>query len=254
MQKMLDREQQYQEAHYEFPYHYIPMWTDNRFSQVRYWTSGLGYIGRIKFVFDQLEKRSFDSLIDIGCGDGRFLGEVAKRYRQVRLLGVDYSQRAIKLAEAMNPDLDYKTIDIVKETLVDRFEVATVIEVLEHIPPEQTDRFLRGVANTLREHGRLILTVPHANRKVANRHYQHFDSDRLREVLEPYFRDIDFILLQPASRVMGVIARLIGGKGNHFIITNPRLLFWIYRLYIRRYLYTDDEQKCGGIAAICGKR
>jgi len=249
----LDDKRQIQEAEYEYPYHYIPTWENDRFSQTNYWSWGFRYLGGLQVVFDQLENLSFDSLIDIGCGDGRFLREVAKRYPNAKLLGVDISERAIRLAKAMNPDLNYKTINIIKESLTDRFDLATSIEVLEHILPSQVEPIIEAIANVLNDNGWLILTVPHVNKPVQDKHYQHFSSKQFRELIVPYFRNIVFIPIDVKTKVMAIMQRLIGGEGNHFVVTNHVLLSLFYRLYKNRYLYTNNEQKCMRIVAICQK-
>jgi len=252
--KIFDDKQQAQEAEYGYPYHYIPTWKDGRFSQVLYWPWGFRYLGGMRVVFDRLDMFSFDSLIDIGCGDGRFLREAATCYPEARLLGVDYSEQAVQLARVMNPGLSYGAIDIAAESLADHFDVATLIEVLEHVPPAQIDAFLEAIADTLNDNGRLILTVPHVNSPVLEKHYQHFTSNHLHKLLVPHFRDIVFVPFDPQSKVMAILYRLIGGGGSYFILTSPRLLARFYQLYINRYLYTDDEQKCGRIAAVCQKK
>ena len=252
--QIFDNKQQVQEAEYKYPYHYVPTWKDDGFSQVLYWSWGFRYLGGMQVIFDRLKNISFYSLIDIGCGDGRFLREVAKRYPRAELLGVDYSERAVQLAKALNPNLNYKAVNIIEESLPDRFDVATLVEVLEHIPPAQIDAFLKAIAGVLNDNGWLILTVPHVNNPVSAKHYQHFTSNHLHKLLVPHFRDIAFVPFDPKSKVMAVLYRLIGGEGSFFVLTHSRLLSWFFHLYKSRYLYTNDEQKCGRIVAICRKR
>jgi SAM-dependent methyltransferase len=203
---------------------------------------------------DLLEKEEFESLVDIGCGDGRFLCEMARLYPNKHLTGVDYSERAIQLANAMNPDIDYKQTNIVEHHLPEKFEVATLIEVLEHIPPRQVDEFLRGCAEALQEGGKIILTVPHLNRVLESKHYQHFDSGMLRSVLNPYFTDLVFFPFEPPSRVINGLHRLLGGSGKHFVITNRALLSWFFRLYRSRYVYSPDESGGTRIAVVGRKK
>ena len=253
-QSTVNNKQQIQEAQYDYPYHYIPACDNGKFSQVQYWSWGFRYLGGMEVVFDQLKKLSFDSLIDIGCGDGRFLREVAKRHPNTKLLGIDSSTRAIQLAKAMNPGLDYKTINIIETPPQAKFDVATLVEVLEHIEPDKVESFLENTACVLHGEGWLILTVPHANKGLNEKHYQHFTSKTLQKLLEPYFRDIVFIPFDVISWRMAKLAQLIGGQGNHFILTTPWILTWFYRLYRKRFLYTDNEQKCMRIAVVCQKR
>ena len=254
MEQEVKKTESIQEAQYLYPYHYIPTLDGGVFSQVQYWSWGFRYLGGMEVVFDQLKKLSFDSLIDIGCGDGRFLREVAKRHPNTKLLGFDSSTRAIHLAKVMNPELNYKTINIIETPPKAKFDVATLVEVLEHIEPGKVEPFLENAASLLNDDGWLILTVPHANKGLNEKHYQHFTSKTLQEVLEPHFRDIVFIPFDVKSRIMAELARLIGGQGNHFILTTPWILTWFYRLYRKKFLYTDNEKKCMRIAAICQKR
>ena len=250
----LDTAQLLQEEEYGFPYHYIPTFDDG-FSQVRHWSWGYRYLGGMEVVFDKLRKRSFHSLVDIGCGDGRFLREARARFPEAELLGVDYSEQAIRLARAMNPDLKFQTINIIEERLSQQFDVATCIEVLEHIPPDQVQGFCDSIAAAIEKDGWLVLTVPHMNKWVSPKHYQHFSSAQLEELLAPYFYDITFVPFDPRSRfVMPVLERFMGGTGKNFIVTNSRVNSWFYRLYRKRYLYADSEEECWRLAVVGNRR
>ena len=239
-----------QEDQFEYPYHYIPDWRQDRFSQTHHFAWGFRYLGGMRIVFDQLKRRSFTSLIDVGCGDGRFLREMAVCYPGVALLGVDRSERAIRLAQAMNPALEYCVWDVSREALPRRFEIAVLMEVLEHVPPERIERFLESVTAALAEEGTLILTVPHSNLPVSGKHYQHFASAQLRELLAHRFRDLEFIPFDPKSKLIGLLHRLLGGGGQHFVVTDATLLKLFFRLYVRKYLYARDESACTRIAVV----
>jgi len=106
----------------------------------------------------------------------------------------------------------------------------------------------------VQEGGRIILTVPHSNKVLESKHYQHFDSGMLRSVLSPYFSDLAFFPFDARSRVINGLLRLLGGKGKHFVITNRTLLSWFFRLYRSRYVYASDESGCGRIAVVGRKK
>ena len=250
----LERQQEIQEEEYGYPYHHIPQWTNGFFSQTKYWSWGFRYLGGIQVVTDLLEQEKFESLVDIGCGDGRFLVEMTRQYPDKHLTGVDYSERAIRLANAMNPDIDYRLTNIIERRLPDKFEVATLIEVLEHIPPHLVDEFLKACAEAVQDGGRIILTVPHLNKVLEAKHYQHFNSNILRSVLSPYFTDLTFFPFDSRSRVINGLFRLLGGRGKHFVITNRRLLSWFFHLYRSRYNYASNESGCNRIAVVGRKK
>src|SRR5437870_12131964 len=94
----LSAKQAVQEAEYEFPYHCSPRLEGGNYSQVRKLRWGYEYLSYLRFVLTRLERVEFDSLLDVGCGEGRFLREVSKRFEGKRLLGVDFSARAVEYA------------------------------------------------------------------------------------------------------------------------------------------------------------
>ena len=63
-------EQDIQEIEYYFPYHYISEFRDG-FNQTFNWTWGLYHISAVEFLISQLQTLDFDSVVDVGCGDGR---------------------------------------------------------------------------------------------------------------------------------------------------------------------------------------
>ena len=99
----------------------------------------------------------------------------------------------------------------------------TMIEVLEHIPPEIIPDFLQAVADCLVPSGKLILTVPHTNKRVQEKHYQHFTSASLQKTLEPFFTVDRIIPFDRISTITGWMLRLLGYTSNNYLITNKRL-------------------------------
>jgi SAM-dependent methyltransferase len=252
----LDRQSEAQESEYAFPYHHVPTLEGRKFSSTRHWDWGFRYLGGIHLALDLLRQAPFRSLIDIGCGDGRFLREALTHFPESRLLGVDTSERAIRLAQALSPSIEYRALDIVGG-VPGKFEAATLIEVMEHIPPPELPAFVRAVADALIDGGRLVLTVPHRNKPPIEKHHQHFDGEQLRQLLAPYFGDIrvfPFDVQARRSPLMWFIEAVLGQKGKWFLFTQKRLLYLLYRLYLRRYLHAETESQCERIAVLCVKK
>lgn len=249
----MDKKQLIQDKEYQYPYHYIPKLEENNFSQTQYWSWGYRYLGGIKVVLDNLENKKFKSLIDLGCGDGRFLREVQKYYPECEICGIDYSEKAIKLAQALNPGITFQSLNIIEEVINKKYDIATAIEVLEHIPPKDLQKFIKSTYSLLNKNGLFILTVPHENKNLQDKHYQHFSSIKLESLLSEFFDKIEFIPFDVRSRLFGQIPKLMGGKGYNYVITNKKINNWFFNLYKNNYLYADREDKCLRIAAICKK-
>lgn len=250
----MEPQQETQEQAYRIPYHYLPVVENGRFSQHQYWSWGYRYLGRLQIMFDILEGLEFTSLLDVGCGDGRFLHEVEKRFSGKRLRGIDYSERAIHLARRMSPHVNYERMDIRHTRLTETYDVVTLLEVIEHIPLDVLPGFMEGVARTVRPGGWLLLTVPHINQPLDPRHYQHFDSARLRKFLES---DYELQQCEPFDHLgfpLRLLYYLLGGSGRNFIITQPALVNFFYRYYLRHGLRGKGEKKCRRIACLARRK
>jgi 2-polyprenyl-3-methyl-5-hydroxy-6-metoxy-1,4-benzoquinol methylase len=239
-------EQAIQEAEYEFPYHYIPRFEDGNFSQVRKLRWGYEYLSYLRFILARLERVEFASLLDVGCGEGRFLCEVSKRFPNKNLMGIDCSRRALEYARLLNPQVKFTCGDITGEHLfAERFDVITLIETLEHVRPSEIPNFVRGLRDNLKTDGALIVSVPSKNLSLNRKHYQHFNLDSLRAALKPFFTVTEHYFLNRISRWDRLLGKLLVNR--YFILNEPRLLNALYRRYedsLLNALESDGKRIC----------
>lgn len=231
--------QKVQEDQYSFPYHYIPQYK-NGFSSIVYSGFGINYVSTIEFLFDKLYELEFSSICDVGSGDGRLVKEISERFPEKKVYGIDYSKRAINLAKGINPSLKFIRTDIVDTSIKEKFDVLTIIEVLEHIPIQRVDKFIQALHGMLKENGVLILTVPHANQSLSDKHYQHFTSQGLKSHFSKLFTVEEEIFFEKSKnwRVY-LIKRLM--KNKLFILNNKKTLNWIYKVYKKRCFYSNEK-------------
>lgn len=244
----MDAVQAIQEGEYDFPYHYIPESSDGAVRQFQYWGWGYKYLAGIEMLQRIISEQPFERLIDVGCGDGRLLRQLATTFGESRLMGIDYSERAIGLAKVLNPRIDYRVHDILQKPLGETFDVVTLSEVLEHIPPDAVDPFVEGLAGLMHSGSRLIVTVPHANQKLNPKHYQHFTSESLGAVLSPHVKVVGWRFFDRRSRRMALWNRVLRNK--LFVLNHAPTLRHIWSLYTERYLEAT-ETDCLRLAAIC---
>jgi len=254
MDKNLSLKQLEQEEQYSVPYHYIPLLQKGNFSQSLSWSWGMHYLAGIELVLSVLKRESFSSVLDVGCGDGRFLREASNAFEGVKFHGIDYSEKAIAFARAFNPSLSYSCFDIETESLDKKYDVVTMMEVLEHIPPGNVPTFLESVSQALSPGGRLFLTVPHINKMVNDKHYQHFSNETLRNALEPHFRVQQIMPFDRQSRVIGRLTRLLGYSGGNYIITNRWINTVLFRRVLKGCLNEQSESKASRLLAIAEPR
>lgn len=250
MPENISKNQKVQEEQYSYPYHYIPRVQNGNFRQSLNFSWGFEYLAYTQFLLDELKKIAPSSVLDVGCGDGRFLHEVKLSQNISHLFGIDYSEKAIQFAKILNPDVEWVAGDICSQTVLSHtFMCLTLIETLEHIPPVDTSAFLKGLHFYLKKEGYLLLTVPSDNLAVTAKHYRHFSEQVLRDTLKEYFVIEKIVFL---NRINSVYFNLIKR-----VLTNPLFIcnaqFFLnhtYNYYMKNCLIAN-AQNAGRLFAIC---
>ncbi len=131
---------------------------------------------RMDWVVATLKARGVKSVADLGCGEGRLIGLLAKDFDFDKVTGCDVSMRALEIArERLNfdrlPEFQQQRITLMQSALTYRdkrlkgYDAATVIEVIEHLEPERLDAFGRAVLGEARP-GLVVMTTPNAEYNV----------------------------------------------------------------------------------------
>jgi 2-polyprenyl-3-methyl-5-hydroxy-6-metoxy-1,4-benzoquinol methylase len=100
-----------------------------------------------------------ESILDVGCGEGVLTCEWAERLDGGRIVGIDLDDPKLKSEwdRRTRPNLEFRAEEATSLSFGDdEFDMATAIEVLEHVPePEAT---LAEMARVARRH--LLVSVP----------------------------------------------------------------------------------------------
>jgi len=142
---------------------------------------------RIRKVMAELEAAGAETVIDLGCGDGKLLSRLLKERRFTRLVGLDVSARALEIAadrlrlDRLPPRLRER-IQLLhggltyRDARLEGFDAATVIEVIEHLDENRLATFERVLFQCTRP--RLaVVTTPNAEYNV---NYEFLPAGRLR--------------------------------------------------------------------------
>jgi 3' terminal RNA ribose 2'-O-methyltransferase Hen1 len=127
------------------------------------------------------------SLVDLGCGEGRLLELTLREHQLTRILGLDVSSVALgrarrRLRLDTLPDAQRRRIDIAQGSLLyrdqrlDGFDMAAMIEVIEHLDAPRLGAMERVVFQHARPR-RVVVTTP--NREY-NVRWEALGSERLR--------------------------------------------------------------------------
>ncbi|MBX5462064.1 MAG: 3' terminal RNA ribose 2'-O-methyltransferase Hen1 [Steroidobacteraceae bacterium] len=127
---------------------------------------------RIAKVVEVVLEVGAQSVLDLGCGEGKLLRELLRQRQLERIVGVDVSLRALEIAEErleldrLAPAIRNK-LTLLHGSLMYRdrrlqgFDAATLIEVVEHLDAPRLRAFERVVFENARP-ATVILTTPNA--------------------------------------------------------------------------------------------
>lgn len=249
--KNLSKEQQSQENIYSFPYHYLPESGKKGFRTFKSLWWGYEYLAYLEIIIEKIKEVEFSEMIDIGCGDARLIFELKKIFPEKNLIGQDFSERALAFARAFNPDVEFtseKIEEIAKQGK--NYGLVSLIEVLEHIPTEEVENFVKNLAKIIKPKGRLILTVPSKVQKLNKKHYQHFDEATLRAVMERHFKILEIKFLCRKSLLNKFIEALF--ENRFFVLNNNFLNNKIYNFY-KKTMLISPENKAKRLMIVCEK-
>lgn len=138
--------------------------------------------------------RNGSRCLDVGCGDGAYLGVIAKKCSQAT--GVDGEKLAVKLARRELAARGIKNVEVIWSLLKDArariptkaFDLVYAMDVIEHLdnPGELTTLALHALKDT----GLLVIGTPlfMGQKNVSPYHEKEFTLPELRGLLEKDFK------------------------------------------------------------------
>lgn len=160
---------------YETPYHWYMLPDDLLGGGMDYWQ----YVKIVARILHPLPK---NSILEVGCGDGRVAEYIAEEYPGTSVLGIDISSRAIAFARLMGRHAQFHHRNVFDINA--SYDVVLLVEVLEHLPKETLPKFLSKLRSLLNPGGSLVLSVPTILVPMLHPgHVQHFTVDSLAKEL-----------------------------------------------------------------------
>lgn len=141
-----------------------------------------------EYYFETLQELDFKSLLDVGCGSGGFLEELALQYPDIETMGVDLSPIMVKNAKAKG--VNAYCIDLCN--LEHKFDVITAIfDMVNYLDKKQLKRFLGCIERHLNRGGYFICDINtlYAFKVVASGNFIKDVGDRFLTIDSDYIED-----------------------------------------------------------------
>jgi 2-polyprenyl-3-methyl-5-hydroxy-6-metoxy-1,4-benzoquinol methylase len=177
---------------------------------------------RLKFKRVVEEMEGYPRHLDVGCGPGTLIGLLDNRFTST---GIDISTTQIAYARREYQTESKRFLAVPPRALpadCRDYDVATVVEVIEHLAPANVDDLLRATIEHLRSGGKLVVTTPNFHstwplvQMLVNhfgevnytvQHINRFTPPRLRQLLQGLgLKDVrvhSFLALAPFTAPLG---------------------------------------------------
>jgi trans-aconitate 2-methyltransferase len=146
-----------------------------------------------KELISKLKLKGNETLLDIGCGDGKITAELAENLPNGIVVGIDSSAQMVKLAQNTFPNqnyqnLSFRVMDARKLVFQNEFDIIFSNAALHWIVDHQT--VLQGVQRSLKTGGRLLFQM--AGKGNAQAVLEILDDLLFEEPWKKFFEDFTF--------------------------------------------------------------
>jgi 2-polyprenyl-3-methyl-5-hydroxy-6-metoxy-1,4-benzoquinol methylase len=153
-------------------------------------------LSRYKFVAKMLSGKR--RVLEVGCADAFGTRLVMQEVAAVTAIDFDpvFINDALERMKSDSWECDCRVHDILDGPVAEEFDAAYSLDVFEHIPPEQEDRFVRHLAESVGPHGVVIIGSPslqsqaYASKGSKEGHVNCKDGKDLKRVMERRFENV----------------------------------------------------------------
>jgi len=159
-----------------------------------------------KEVMNFIPKKT-GKVLDIGCGDGYFLTQIAKRDKHFgnNFTGIDYASSGFKKAEKLLPKARFIQADASQLPFNNNyFNLIIIMETFEHL--ENWDMSLKEAMRTLKKKGKLFITIPDGEKDSWVGHTNFWSERAFAKIIAPYGKT-SVVRLDEDRTLLGIIIK-----------------------------------------------
>jgi SAM-dependent methyltransferase len=131
-------------------------------------TSWPGWNQLLPFIQEVLRQNNAASVLDFGCGNGRFLDFLRVHFKRFQYLGIDNSSTLLEIAQSKFTDATFMTFDVVEKYLQggkillptsEKFDLIVLFGVSHHLPSRALRKqLLSDLRSLLTPNGLLVVS------------------------------------------------------------------------------------------------
>jgi SAM-dependent methyltransferase len=131
-----------------------------------------GVLHRRRAITKRLRSLEFQSLLDVGCGNGELIMWLRERLpASVNYTGVDLSSKTVEANVARHPYANFHVLNVEQAHLDKKFDAVVCTEVIEHLDDRRAA--MSHICAMVAPGGHLVVTCPTGKVHATERHFGH---------------------------------------------------------------------------------
>lgn len=99
-----------------------------------------------------------DNILDLACGPGNTIKCIRENIENVKITGIDLSEKMLEIAKETNPKDIFIKQDLRELEISNKYDVIIMSFCIVHLFEEEAKELLKKVSNILKENGKLYLS------------------------------------------------------------------------------------------------
>jgi len=176
---------------------------------------------RYKFIKKSLQKLSFNSLLDVGCGDGVLLNDIKHNFFDKQLAGTDISSTIININKQKIEGVSFFESDISQKNINSDlyYDVIVCSEVIEHLNAWKTA--IKNLYALNNSNGFLLLTTQSGKIYKSDINVGHVQHFKLKELIK-YVEESGYTIIKaykkgfPFYNIQKILYQIFENRAKSF--------------------------------------
>jgi trans-aconitate methyltransferase len=209
---------------------------DTKWDQMKVYGPYARHLRRI--IFAMVQSLQFETVLDVGCGQGSLLADLHNIFPRISLYGTDFSPTSIIKARQRLSHGEFLVMDLTQIALNRKFDLVVCTDVLEHIEDDITAlsnlaRMTNSYVLIATIQGRMRSHEPEAWGHVRNYAYGEL-AQKMQQVGLRIVRSVEwgFPFFSPLYRDVNYLLGGRGTGGQYGVLrkTLAQLIYQVFRL------------------------
>ncbi|WP_326906625.1 class I SAM-dependent DNA methyltransferase [Sedimentibacter sp. MB31-C6] len=113
-------------------------------------------------AMNEIMVKEHTKVLDLGCGPGQLINELSRKYNNLDIMGIDFSEKMLEVSKSRNPLASHIKLDVSElYKLKEKFNIIVCTHSLPYY--KEPNKVMRELSKLLKDGGRIFLGFASGN-------------------------------------------------------------------------------------------